>query len=481
MITLNFIDLSDELPPLPQEDIHVSSAARSRPVQVKEENPPPPIGEEKKSEKPSSDATSKVNKKSKLRFLKIPFMPFVFLYSVITNLPLLLFIGYIFVLTLAVGYAYSFDVLVKYVPIDFLYASWSLIVLWVPKRLFRASDTTLFILSILNAGSTYMLNHNTDGYIRNLDTLQGNAVWLAEYFKTLQRVSGDPEMTPLHMGVSLHKVTYACTHRNEFVYDQCKEELKNGLRMSDVFFDTLTAMTENHKLYKPEFTAYVNMTKFTLNSLHQKKLERHSNPLEYREELVVVGVSRLIIGQVYERNISHAGRAMDQADQWTHYIYDATSVFQALHVVFGHKFPKLGKLVAVRSVYDLVKQYGGGVCVFGMCMDQGLYYLDVIVPQVVVLKSDCLHRFCYIGGVESGQYIADNSTILDQCKGGKVVNTTFLCNNTLDFCIAHYPLKLKDDWTSAAMHYSEIAFNTAFTTSATVLGLMKARAGLGGN
>lgn len=376
---------------------------------------------------------------------------------------------YLLLLLLATAYTYTFDVLVKYVPNEFLNGTWAMLIMHVPRYFHSPSKRVQLYFGILSICCTYMLNRSADAYIRNLDTQQGNAVLFNKFFDALQRNSDDPEMTPFNTGVALHKVTYACTYKNEFRHDQCAEELKNGMRIANSFFGALSDVAQSNMLFKEDFTALSNKRLFNLSSLKAAKAVTDNNVLEVRNELAVLGVSRLIMGQKYERNISSFGRAAHTMDTITEYLYEQTTYIQLAHVLVGGD-SIIGRIAAARSLFDVLRK-NFNMCMFGQCLKHGLYYLDIVVPQKITVENHCFHEFCYVGlAPEEKNSTADTNSANAEEQKRPFVKIETVCDLTLDNCVHAFPNECQHSSPSIVDSAKEIAYNLGSAAGYVMMG-----------
>lgn len=325
------------------------------------------------------------------------------------------------------------------------------------------SSKFLIIFFLVSCGyMAHKLDNNTDAYTRNIDTQQGNTVLLNEFFVALQKRSGDSHTTPFHVGLALHKLVYACTHKDEFMWDQCTEELSNGERVVKTFYRALEDVVTSDKLFDPKFTSYVEEAQYNVNSFRKKSAMTNYTQLELRSDLSVLGVSRLIVGQEYERKIESLGRGLFNGNMIYDMIDNTATAFQ----IFGF-IPSLKNHINIMTGFNTFKAAmhmiakHGKVCLYEFCIENGLYGHEIEVLQVIRLNDTCIAQFCYNQNFVK-QPVQNQTTVeilvnetVNQSAPEKPVERsektysnplTMKCNYTKEYCLANFPVQLKSNW-----------------------------------
>lgn len=405
-----------------------------------------------------------------------------FLSYFIDNFSMYMMILYIFLGSMAFGYMTWKTYCLQYMSVHAFYLLFYL----VPTVTLISSQSSRFLIIFFLVSCGFMahqLDNNTDAYIRNIDTQQGNAVLMNEFFVALQKRSGDSHTTPLHVGLALHKLVYACSHKNEFMWDQCTEELSNGERVVKTFYQALEDVITSDKLIDPKFTSYVEEAQFNVDSFRKKSASTSYTQLELRWDLSVLGVSRLIVGQEYEKKIESLGRGLFNGNMLFDMIDDSMSAMQAIGFL-----PAVRKHVNIMTGFNSFKSLmhmiakHGQVCLYGYCMENGMYAFEINVQQVIRLNDTCIAQFCYAQGFvkqstqnQTTVEIIVNETVNQTAAekpANKTVNKTapekpversektfnnplkMKCNYTKEYCLANFPVQLKSNW----MKYMPRAF-----------------------
>ena len=399
---------------------------------------------------------------------------FKFLSYFIDNFSMYMMMLYIFLGAMAFGYMTYKTICLQYMSVHAFYLLFYLVptvtlISWQSSRF-------LIIFFLVSCGYTaHKLDNNTDAYIRNIDTQQGNTVLLNEFFVALQKRSGDSHTTPLHVGLALHKLVYACSHKDEFVWDQCTEELSNGERVVKTFYQALEDVITSDKLVDPKFTSYIKDVQFNVDSFRKKSASTKYTQLELRWDLSVLGVSRLIVGQEYEKKIESLGRGLFNGNMLFDMIDDSMSAMQAIGFL-----PAVRKHVNIMTGFNSFKSLmhmiakHGEVCLYGYCMQKGMYAFEINVQQVIRLNDTCIAQFCYAQGYvkqstqkQTTVEILVNETVNQTAAekpANKTVNQTapekpverkektlnnplkMKCNYTKEYCLANFPVQLKSNW-----------------------------------
>ncbi len=381
---------------------------------------------------------------------------------------------YIFLGAMAFGYMTCKTFCLQYMSVHAFYLLFYLVptvtlISWQSSRF-------LIILFLVSCGfMAHKLDNNTDAYTRNIDTQQGNTVLMNEFFVALQKRSGDSHTTPLHVGLALHKLVYACSQKDEFMWDQCTEELSNGEHVVKTFYQALEDVITSDKLVDPKFTSYVEDVQFNVDSFRKKSASTKYTQLELRWDLSVLGVSRLIVGQEYEKKIESLGRGLFNGNMLFDMIDDSMSAMQAIGFI-----PAVRKHVnimtgfnAFKSLMHMIAKHGE-VCLYGYCMEKGMYAFEINVQQVIRLNDTCIAQFCYAQGYvkqstqnQTTVEILVNETVNQTAAekpANKTVNQTapekpverkektlnnplkMKCNYTKEYCLANFPVQLKSNW-----------------------------------